>query len=1833
MRRDIELYISNKRVDLNDDSFILMNYTAEDADKPTAVLNSFSKQVTLPPTDTNKKLFENMETADRVTAGNEFNPLERTEFMIMIGGALFESGYCRMDYASPEEGYVLTLFGGLGSFMYALSYSGAGDTLNLANLDFLGAGDASELDFIINKDTVQEAWTYLKNGTAGKWQVVNFAPMYNGIPSDAFEADKGLIALGSAGIPVTTEGYDGKTGADYRRYTIVNFTKEFSEWDMRDLRSYLQRPVLSINAFMTAIAREANNGGWTVDWMDVATLPEVMQGWLTLPMLKTEKPEKTQTVPSSTSATTTEDYTEFTITPNSQSLPSGGSAELSVSFQPRFLGVYGDGDYPTNLVFDGATGTGTRPTGALFMQLVAYDSNNLAVGASDIAYVASQNRYSGENLASICDFTPRYPGKAYAYVFAYARKQSNNVYQLDKAVTLKVQAYNARYFRLYIDFVHAKVWPFGGSVGRDARILYDISAAINRVYNYQTVQANMQGTPQVTYTLPSTVRSNAKITKSILLDGTPTPAAVLTGLARTLGWKITSDYTSKTVRIVRRGTYYTGEVIDIDKKIDRSQPYRLAPNFFQSRYLDFQTDMIESDFAAFYSGKYGRAYGSMRVDTNYKFNKEHLNMFDGVVLKQGITAEKLSSYFYTIIEKAVRKPAAFRDTGNTFTLWSNTDNSAKEFDVPTLTDAAEITPINSAFPGYDDGRRLLMENGGKGISEGFGVLLYRQGQESVYAALSDDETLMDTLLDGKACWKPYFGSDQIDVPAFRTYLFSGDDIVTASDFGQPKELDIPAGTFLPDATIFERYWKDFVADRYDVDAKVCTCFVRWEGIQVNNELLQKFFYFDNTLWSLNKISNYPVNSDDPCECEFIRVMDPEAYSQSYVPAKYINVNPTFILFPVGGGAQTIQVSTNAGPYTVNTSEASWITSTPIGGSHDATITLTATPNSTGQARDGRVAIYSASLNKTIYVNVLQESYYLRVRPLTARVPARGETVTFQVESNAQWEVNCPDDDIVIMPDYGSGYGTVEVEIPENKYLQQRVITVNFTSDQVAEGEQAVITQDFFQFNVTPRTLTMPKEGGPFFLNIETTADWVLVLPPAMLMNETTGTGDARVEIYLRANSGDERELVIQARCKPVADQWDEEHPDPQEGEVNPGVIEVTVTQAGTPRLAVTPKSLDFNANGGTATLQVTANETFTWNAPAWLTITDVTPAPGPDDPPTFDKTLQVTAAANTTTNPRVKNIDFTSASGLTDSVLVNQNGATIPTLNVIPSSLNFDEEGESLTIEVYSNEPWSITDKPGWLTADILSGIGPATVTLTAGPNNTQAVLTGDIVVTSQSSLSATVAATQAFITPRYLTFRSMGGNTLEFREAVTGTLEYSRDGQNWQTWDLSALTINDGEEVYIRGLNPNGLGYRNGFNMGGNGTIAVSGNVMHLLDYTQDLTALTSSQGFERLFAYCSPLTDASGLLLPATTLRDSCYKEMFTNCSALVYGPASLPATILAQDCYNGMFSYCSSLISGPTSLPATRLEWMCYANMFDGCTALTTVPSMDADIMAYGSCQNMFRNCSSITTNPLRFYLTTLAPYCCNNMFYGCSSLTEAILPVYGNTVFEWCYYGMYGYCTALTTIRGSLPATTLADSCYSQMFAGCTSLTSAPQLPATTLANNCYDSMFSGCSALAAAPDLPATVMASYCYSYMFFGCRSLTSGPNLPATTLAQGCYSYMFAGCRGLTSAPALPATILTDSCYESMFRNCSALMTAPVLPAENLASNCYKEMFYSCSLLNYIKAMFLTEPGTAYTENWVYGVSYTGGTFVYNSAAVWDPANFQGPNGIPQSWTPVPDQ
>lgn len=83
-------------------------------------------------------------------------------------------------------------------------------------------------------------------------------------------------------------------------------------------------------------------------------------------------------------------------------------------------------------------------------------------------------------------------------------------------------------------------------------------------------------------------------------------------------------------------------------------------------------------------------------------------------------------------------------------------------------------------------------------------------------------------------------------------------------------------------------------------------------------------------------------------------------------------------------------------------------------------------------------------------------------------------------------------------------------------------------------------------------------------------------------------------------------------------------------------------------------------------------------------------------------------------------------------------------------------------------------------------------------------------------------------------------------------------------------------------------------------------------LEYGDDFISMqtyTTQQNFSYLFSNCSGLTDVSNIVLPATTLANSCYASMFYGSTSFTTAP-ELPATTLVNNCYEDMFRNCNSL-----------------------------------------------------------------------------------------------------------------------------------------------------------------------------------------------------------------------------------------------------------------------------------------------------------------------------------
>ena len=941
MRKNLTLYIGGVEADLDNNALILFNYTQEDLQNPTIVKNSYSQQVTLKGTDVNNRIFGSFFRNDRTT-GSGFNALQKTPFTIYNEmNEVLESGYCKLesvDRKGADVSYKVTLYGGLGGFLYGLQYDSDGNKRTLADLTYTSGGNSHEFDFAISKDAVAEAWQVLQGDEgAAKWSHINFAPCYNGLPGGGFAADKAFCPTACYGV--TSSVTEGSTTYRSRHGNVlVKLTDKHDEWAVGDLRSYLQRPVIKFKSIIDAICDSSQNGGYTVE-LDSSFFNNsndyYKSAWLTLPRLDSiQMPIVSGQASGSIGMGT---YTPVTGSSTKEVSVGSGSKSMNVLYDVS-LSVY-----PT-LKMDGSASNNNRVLNVNWLdvsitecrrcvvvyQLLGYNANGELVAGSDVVAATTKVQKTSSASSTYTDYTstktwltkyngavsqmsPYYPtwgtiqdNASTSMVLGTKFKDGVLVDANDNnlAVTLTLKGYGISTLVLrtsvlavtesglqstpnsftYQTWAYAYNWDGGDAT--DPQIVNGLAHSPGDLY-YSWQSEGVQ------------VRSFAPITKQILLGGTDSPADYLLSYCKMFGLCLLYDNANKKISIVTRNNLYkpTGNqrVYDIEERVDRTT-MNIIPYVLDSRWYEFGNPYVGGSWADYYKEVKGIEYGTQRVNTGFSFNADHKDVLKDINIKGACEVLEQSKYFVNITQNGKICPAVFLDGGK-YTLWDN-DGNNKDLDVEMPNASATIDYINQTYKGYDYGfyAKLQFHDKDNKALDGSNVLVFFVGSgyplEYTRFCVTDDSFLMTSLNEGTPCWllgqaavdSGHTISQAMKYPCFRRYIPNGSDhtlIDLSLDLGTPLEVNEPVITFPnPDTTsIYAKGWKKYITDRYDVDTRIMTCKVNLRGLgeQIGQNLMRNFYWFDNSCWVLNKIKNYSITTEDLVECEFIKVKDKTNY--------------------------------------------------------------------------------------------------------------------------------------------------------------------------------------------------------------------------------------------------------------------------------------------------------------------------------------------------------------------------------------------------------------------------------------------------------------------------------------------------------------------------------------------------------------------------------------------------------------------------------------------------------------------------------------------------------------------------------------------------------------------------------------------------------------------------------------------------------------------------------------------------------------------------------------------------------------------------------------------
>lgn len=953
--KDTRLYIADKLVDLDADSIITMNYLLEDSNNPTIVKNSFSKSITLPATANNNAIFGHIYELTRKTiidadnlTGINFNTLKRTPFKLFIDSALVESGYIQLTGISKTNGaprYTIQAYGGLGDFFYNLMYDENGDRRNLASLNFGFEGyvgdAADEMNFNISKDVVANSWASVPRDTRHDFaNAITFIPAYNGVSSD-FDASHALLNYSNIGE--TTLPYnitvDDKRYGPYNQYGLMEFKRPMDETEVRDLRSYLQRPALSVRSLFTACAKSENNGGYSVE-LDESFFNEenalYHDAYITLPMLGRNVDDKSLTstlLPmvgllggdsNSFIRSIPLGVVDVSDSPNNATITVTSPVTLKIDSQSEYKELFTDIDvykwYEDNNTI-GGVGLGgyydidKTINSAIVAQLLVYDGNtNTLLGASTEVAFSNKGKFGRTwEVYSPLDSKDRgvvnHIG-SFTIVgdkLTFTTEDGHDVFPISVSVVRGVTTTMKVMMRL--QRVYKKNYA---DIGNDASILFadkivntkDGVLPSSMLASGNLISANLDesSVETVTANLPS-ISSGSKVTKDILLGSTASPADYILSYCKLFNLRFIKDVATKSITITPK--YFTGEVVNIHNRIDRGQAMTITPNVFSSKFHRMALSQPKTYFSEKYSQANKLDYGQKRVDTGFTFNNETEEVYKGNVFTSAVPCVAVSRFYNTYRDGngiETFAPLADDPTLSLFIYEGGGVTSANT----TLSSAAHIAPLNTTpfnvNKGYDLIPRMCYftqknDEAREGVDISNNLVIFNGKQdlrnsagEAVEYWLTDDVAEMVTLNNGKSCYLlTKSATDRLgniialrytSLPMFLSVKVANNNVVASFDFAKSKESYIPTITYPEEVTLYERYWSKFYNDRMDVDTRKVSCMVDLTGMQIDSKSLRKLYAFDNCVWLLSAIEDYDPTTDRLTRCEFIKVKDIDTYINS-----------------------------------------------------------------------------------------------------------------------------------------------------------------------------------------------------------------------------------------------------------------------------------------------------------------------------------------------------------------------------------------------------------------------------------------------------------------------------------------------------------------------------------------------------------------------------------------------------------------------------------------------------------------------------------------------------------------------------------------------------------------------------------------------------------------------------------------------------------------------------------------------------------------------------------------------------------------------------------------
>lgn len=763
---------------------------------------------------------------DEQLTGIYFNPLRKLDFRLVWGDSVVMTGYAKVNEVKQSEGkgtYEITLFGQLGKVLQEMQKITFDNTTE--DTEYLIDG-SKYVDEYINRDLVASSWNSngqttptLKKKDEDGYNVndiIGFAP--NNAFSEGFEYDTYLTT------PTTSRKFTDVLGDSFKTDTGVEpdtaIPDGMTPRGIGEYRSYLQLPFIYWNKLFQVFQAKAEEvTGYKFDldsdWFNTSNpywynLVYMLKSFDSKPDLLYNDNKYHNENTSRQWAIQATDYTtnySWNITNNlttqSEILPLYSNNRFIIPIDKTlFIRNY----FKWHLINGDSSQSGReiRDNNGLLTTITATGSNGYAVSQNFLIVTNDTTglKLDGYKTVKIID-------EGWT---TYSRL----------SVTLPIDfVISTALFGDYVTFSVSYRWYVNSQPFKNAN-------SIIQLWLYDDIDISVY----------KMFKSDSNFSLNDLWNKDYDLFQQILNYCKMYRIGISVDDVNKTISfkpLVKYMQDYT--ITDWTNKIDKSKDYTIKPITFEDKYVLFNYDDDETKLGEEYKEKFGFNYGDYRLTTDYNFNNETNELFEGVK-----------------------------------TSINNTDNVLSWTNLVTYHNIIYSFPAEIYVYNQDkDGKQVDI----------FGRFYFRNGLKYfdtqvdlhlVPPRVTDDTTLQYST-------NTYFYSQGYNYAIVYTYplldVVYGDNMCL---FNVPNQNYTYLNNYSGKGSIYTNFWQKYLDERYNTQNKVITCYVDLTPTDWTNFAFNHFVKVGNQLCIVNKIYDYDITNNETTKVDLITIQDISGYT-------------------------------------------------------------------------------------------------------------------------------------------------------------------------------------------------------------------------------------------------------------------------------------------------------------------------------------------------------------------------------------------------------------------------------------------------------------------------------------------------------------------------------------------------------------------------------------------------------------------------------------------------------------------------------------------------------------------------------------------------------------------------------------------------------------------------------------------------------------------------------------------------------------------------------------------------------------------------------------------